>query len=122
MDHAGAEDDRQAAARKRPQQRAHPAHAGVGVSLIGAHEHHLGQLPLADVGGRDERQAVAARAVEEVVRPVARQRLEQRPAVLTQQAGVEDPLEDRLAVAQDAQVERDRSRVETGYSGHMIAP
>ena len=120
VDDARAEHDRQPAAGERSQQRAHPADAGVGARLVGPHQHHLGQLALSDVGGRHQREAVAARTVDQVVGPVARQRVEQWGAVLAQRAGLEHLLDDRLAVLEHAQVKRDRSRVDAGYPGHII--
>ncbi len=53
---------------------------------------------------------------------MAGERLKQRTAVLAERAGLEDLLENRLAVLQNAQVERHGSRVDTGYPGHMIGP
>ena len=101
-----------------PQQRAHPADTGFGAGLVGPHEHHLGEFALPHVRGRHQRQAVAARPVDQVVGPVARQRVQQRSAVLAQRAGLEHLLEHRLAVLEHAQVKRDRARVDAGYAGH----
>ena len=122
MDDAGTEDHRQSAVHERAQQRAQPADAGVGVRLVGTNQHHLGQLALPDGGCGQERQSVAARTVDEVIGAVAGERLKQRTAVLAERAGLEDLLEHGLAVLQHAQVERHRSRVDTGYAGHMIGP
>ncbi len=92
------------------------------MGLVRPHEHHLGQLALSDVGRRHQRQAVAARAVDQVVRPVASERVQQRLAVLAQRPGLEHLLDDRFAVLEHAQVERDSSRVDAGYTGpgHII--
>jgi len=90
------------------------------LALIRPDQHHLGQLALSDVGGRHERDAVAAWTVDEVIGTVALKRLQQRPAVLAQRAGLEHPLNDRPAVLQHAQVERDRARVDAGYARHMM--
>jgi hypothetical protein len=120
VDHAGTEDDRQAAARQCPQQRAHPAYPGVGARFVRPHQHHLGQLALSDAGGGDQRQTVAARPVHQVIGSVAGERVQQRPAVLAQRAGLEHLLDDRGTVLQHAQVKRDRSGVDTGYPGHII--
>ena len=122
MDDAGTEDDGQSAADEGPQQRAQPADAGVGMGLVGAHQHHLGQLALPDVGCGHERQPVAARTVDEVIGAVDGERLQQRPAVRAERAGLEHLLDDRFAVLQHAQVERDRTGVDAGYPGHIIGP
>ena len=50
VDRAGTENHRQAAVRQGSQQRAHTADTGVLAALVGPHQHHLGQLALADVG------------------------------------------------------------------------
>ena len=104
------------------QQRAHPADSSIGARLVGADQHHLRQLALADVGCIHQWQAVTAWPVDEVVRTVGGQRLQQRRGVVTQRPGREHLLEDRLAVLEHAQVERHRSRVDAGYPGHMIGP
>ena len=49
---------------------------------------------------------------------MARQRIEQRSAVPAERAGLENLLDDRLTVLQDAQVKRDGSRVNPCYAGH----
>ena len=49
---------------------------------------------------------------------MARQRIEQRSAVPAERAGLENLLDDRLTVLQDAQVKRDGSWVNPGYAGH----
>ena len=51
---------------------------------------------------------------------MASERVQQWGAVLAQRAGLEHLLDDRLAVLQHAQVERDRARVDAGYAGHII--
>jgi hypothetical protein len=120
VDNTGAEDDRQTAARECPQQRAHAADAGVCSGLVGSHEHHLGELTVSDVGGRHQRQAVAARTIDEVIRPPVCERIQQRPAVAARRAGLEHLLDDRLAVLRHAQVKGDGSRVDAGYTEHII--
>ena len=76
--------------------------------------------PLSHLGTRQKRKTVPAGPVHKVKRSVARQRLEQRAAVLAQRAGLEHLLEDWLAVLEHAQVERDRSGVHAGYPRHII--
>ena len=70
----------------------------------------------------DERQPVAARAVDEVIGAVAGERLQQRTAVRAERAGLEHLLDDGLAILQYAQVERDGAGVDAGYPGHIIGP
>ena len=106
-------------ARARSSDRIPPTPASARASS-GLHQHHLGQLALTDTRRGHEWKAVAAWTVDEVVRSVARERIEQWSAVLAQRAGLEHLLHDRLAVLQHAQVKRDRSRVDAGYTGHII--
>ena len=122
VDDAGTEDHRQSAVDEGAQQGAQPADPGVGMRLVGTHQHHLGQFALPDAGGGHERQAVAAGPVDEVIRAVPGERLKQRTAVVAERARREHLLDHRLAVAQDAQVEGNGSGVDTGYSGHIIGP
>ena len=51
---------------------------------------------------------------------MARERLEQRPAVLAQRTRLEYLLDDRFAVLEHAQIERHRSGVDRRYAELMI--
>ena len=53
---------------------------------------------------------------------MARERVEQGATVLAERAGLEHLLDGGLAILQHAKIERNRSWVDAGYTGHMIGP
>jgi hypothetical protein len=122
VDRAGPEHERDAGRDQRADDRAHPRDARARLGLVGAREHHQRQLALADLGGRDEGEAVAGRAEDEVVGRVGAERVDERRRVVAELGGPEARLEQRRAGVEDADLEGDRAGVDAGDAGTAIRP
>ena len=114
MDRAGAEDERDAGRDQRPHDRPHARDAGARLGLVGALEDHQGELALAHLRGGDEREAVAGRADDEVVRRVGEQRVDEGGRVGAEPGGGEAGLEQRPPAVERADAERDRPGINAG--------
>jgi hypothetical protein len=114
VDRARAEDERDAGRDQRADDRAHAGDAGARRRLVGALEHHQRELALADLGGRDEREAVPGRAEDEVERRVGAQRVDQRRGSGAERRRGKLVLQQRPAAVEGADLEGDRPGIDAG--------
>jgi len=112
VDRAGPEDERHAGGDQRPHDRAHARDADASRRLVSALEHHQGEFTLADLCGGDEREAVPGRTEHEVEGSVGDERVDQWRRIGTEFRGAKARLEQRLSGVEDAQIERDRPRID----------
>ena len=97
-----------------PDDRAHPGDAGARLRLVGALEHHQRELALADLRGRDERQAVPGGAEHEIEGRVGAQRVDQRRRVGAELRGREALLQQRQPAVEGADLEGDGAGIDAG--------
>jgi hypothetical protein len=114
VDGARPEDERDAGRDQCPDDRSHPRDADASRRLVGALEHHEGELAFADLGARHEREAVPGRTEHEIERRVGTERVDERRRVGAELRGWEAPLQERQPPVQRAQLEGERAGIDAG--------
>ena len=87
-----------------------PAMPGARLRLVGALEHHQRELALADLRGRDERQAVPGGTEHEIEGPVGAERVDEGRRVGAEVRGAEALLQQRQPAVERAELEGDGAR------------